>query len=259
MEEQSAEVCGEVSMFETMEQGDPRSTGRCLVSLLVSLFVHASIIGVIVVLPLVFFNVLHADEFVIFLIQPPQKLPDPPALPAPPVRIGASGIAVVSERFDPVPRTIPLGIPAPDEGDMPPVFGGVVDDIGLPGQVASSGAGISDIIDSVRVIEVQKPKAPVPRAPVRVSSGVQASRLLREVVPAYPAIAVQARASGPVMLEAEIDEEGNVTDLKVISGHPLLVEAAVEAVKQWKYSPTILNGEPQRILASITVVFRLER
>ena len=84
-------------MFESLKQEDQRNAGRRLASWLISLVVHAAIVGVIVVLPLVFFNVLHADELVTFLIQPPHRLPDAPAAPTPPVRTAASGIAVVRE------------------------------------------------------------------------------------------------------------------------------------------------------------------
>ena len=141
-------------------------------------------------MPLVFFNVLHADELVTFLIQPPYKLPDPPAPPAPPVRIAATGIAVVIERFDPVPHNLPTGIPAPDESDAPPVFSSLVDGIGLPGQGSSSGPGLSEILDIGRIVDVPKPKPPVPHTPVRVGGDVQESKLLLKVVPVYPALAI---------------------------------------------------------------------
>ena len=244
-------------MFESLKQEDPRNAVRCFASLFLSLVVHAAIVSVIVILPLVFFNMLHADELLTFLIQPPYKLPNPPALPAPPVRAAATGIAVITERFDPVPHKLPTGIPAPDESDAPPVFGSLVDGIGLPGQGSPAGAGIRELLDRDRIADVPKPKPPVARIPVRVGGDVQESKLIVKVVPVYPAIAIQAHAAGPVILEAEIDEEGNVANVKIISGHPLLVNAAAQAVKQWKYSPTLLNGEPQTVLAAVTIVFRL--
>jgi protein TonB len=78
------------------------------------------------------------------------------------------------------------------------------------------------------------------------------------VNPVYPVIAVKARIMGTVILEAVLDEEGGISTVKVLSGHPFLADAAVQAVKQWKYSPTILNGEPVPVIATITVVFRLD-
>jgi periplasmic protein TonB len=136
------------------------------------------------------------------------------------------------------------------------VLGSLVDGIGLPGQGSPAGTGIRELLDRDQIVDVPRP--PVPRIPVRVGGDVQESKLLLKVVPVYPAIAIQAHASGLVSLEAEIDEEGNVAEVKIISGHPLLVNAAVQAVKQWKYSPTLLNGEPQTVLATVTVVFRLK-
>jgi periplasmic protein TonB len=245
-------------MFESLKQEDPRNAVRCFASLFLSLVVHAVIVSVIVVLPLIFFNMLHADELVTFLIQPPYKLPDPPTPPAPPTRTASAGTRVDIKRFDLVPRTIPEGIPAPDESSAPPVLGNLVDGIDLPGQGSASGLGLGELLGGNRIIDVPTPKPPVPRIPVRVGGDVQESKLLFKVAPAYPAIAIQAHAAGPVILEAEIDEEGNVANVKIVSGHPLLVHAAAQAVKQWKYSPTLLNGEPQTVLATVTVVFRLK-
>ena len=245
-------------MFESLRQEDPRNAARHFASLFLSLVVHATIIAVIMVLPLVFFNVLHADELVAILIQPPTKLPDAPEPPTPPVRVVANGTAVFTERFNPIPRTIPKGIPAPDESDRPPVFSSIVDGIKLPGQMPSKGTGIEELLDKNRIVELKKPVPPTPHTPLRVSIGVQESKLIFKVNPVYPPLAIQARVSGTVVLEAEIDEEGNVANMKIVSGHPLLVDAAVEAVKQWKYSPTLLNGEPQTVLAIVTVVFRLQ-
>jgi periplasmic protein TonB len=245
-------------MFESLKQEDPRNAVRCFASLLLSLVVHAAIVSVIVVLPLVFFNMLHADELVTFLIRPPDKLPDAPVPPVPPVRTAATGTAVITERFAPVPYKIPTGIPAPDESNAPPVLGSLVDGVGLPGNEGSSGTGLSELLDYSRVIDVPKPKPPVPHIPLRVGGDVQESKLMLKVVPVYPEIAIQAHAAGTVILEAEIDEEGNVASVKIVSGHPLLVNAAAQAVKQWKYSPTLLNGEPQAVLATVTVVFRFK-
>ena len=92
---------------------------------------------------------------------------------------------------------------------------------------------------------------------IQVVSELQESKLVLRVNPVYPELAIRARVSGTVVLAAIIDEEGNVTNLKVLSGHPFLTKAAVEAVSQWKYRPTILNGEPVSVSAGVTVVFRI--
>ena len=86
---------------------------------------------------------------------------------------------------------------------------------------------------------------------------MQESKILRRVDPVYPELAKRARVDQIVMLEVSVDEEGNVANVRVIRGHPLLDQAAIDAVKQWKYSPTLLNGEPVPVIATVTVIFKL--
>jgi protein TonB len=77
------------------------------------------------------------------------------------------------------------------------------------------------------------------------------------VEPIYPELAIKARVQGKVTLKITVDQEGNVTDASVIKGHPLLDDVAINAVRQWKYSPTILNGKPISVTAEVTVLFNL--
>jgi TonB family protein len=96
-------------------------------------------------------------------------------------------------------------------------------------------------------------------APQRITIGgnvVQQQRL-RDVPPVYPELARQARIEGVVRLNIVIDKQGRVVDIKVISGHPLLIPAALEAVKQWEYNPTLLNGQPVEVVAEVSVPFVL--
>jgi protein TonB len=81
--------------------------------------------------------------------------------------------------------------------------------------------------------------------------------LIRKIQPAYPPLARQARIQGSVLLQAEISKDGSIQNLRLISGHPMLAPAAIEAVKQWKYKPYILNGEPVEVETQITVNFTL--
>ena len=109
----------------------------------------------------------------------------------------------------------------------------------------------------------EPPAPPVPPPPPKSSKiihpggNVLLAKLIYRVDPAYPPIARAARVSGTVILEATIDEDGNVAEVHVLDGHALLRDAAVQAVKQWKYSPTLLNGEPVQVIGSIKVVFTL--
>jgi TonB family protein len=101
------------------------------------------------------------------------------------------------------------------------------------------------------------PPKPVKRDPIKVSGNMQESKLIRRVEPVYPELAKRARVEARVLLVVTIDEEGNVSEIRVIAGHPLLVEAALSAVRQWKYSPTLLNGEAVPVIATVTVRFSL--
>jgi TonB family protein len=95
------------------------------------------------------------------------------------------------------------------------------------------------------------------REPIRVGGNVQESKLLVKVEPVYPQEAKAARVSGMVILQATVNEAGEVYDVKVLRGHPMLDEAAVNAVKQWRYSPSLLNGEPVPVTATVTVIFSM--
>ena len=100
--------------------------------------------------------------------------------------------------------------------------------------------------------------APSLTAPLRVSSLTQAANLIYQVKPEYPALAKTARVQGAIVIEATISKDGSVQDIRVVSGHVLLVEAARNAVQQWRYKPTILNGEPIDVITTITVTFTLQ-
>jgi len=119
------------------------------------------------------------------------------------------------------------------------------------------GAGIVEVPRIAAPKPVAQTPKPVARAPVRVGGVVQAAKLIHQVTPIYPPLARQARISGVVRLEAIIDRTGVIQSLQVMSGHPLLVKAALEAVRQWVYRPTLLNGEPVEVLTQIEVHFKL--
>lgn len=94
--------------------------------------------------------------------------------------------------------------------------------------------------------------------PVRIGSGIQAPAKIRDVPPVYPPIAQASRVQGVVIIEAVIDEMGQVADARVLRSIPLLDQAALEAVRQWQYTPTLLNGQPKAVLMTLTVNFKLE-
>ena len=118
-------------------------------------------------------------------------------------------------------------------------------------------SGVPTDIGGLGAAPPPPPPPPKKKAPVRVGGSIQSSKLIRRVEPIYPDLAKRARVQGVVLLQVTVDETGNVSDLKIIRGHPLLNQAAVDAVKQWKYSPTLLNGEPVPVIATVTVNFLL--
>ena len=107
-----------------------------------------------------------------------------------------------------------------------------------------------------------KKEEPKPVTPQRIKIGgqVQQANLIKQVKPVYPPLAKQARISGVVHLSAIISKDGTIQELKALPGaHPLLVPAAIEAVKQWVYKPTMLNGEPVEVVTTIDVNFTLNQ
>ena len=123
----------------------------------------------------------------------------------------------------------------------------------VPGSIASVGA-----VDTKVLPPPSTPVAkPEPAKPVRVGGSVLEAKMIKRVVPIYPALAKQARVSGSVRLEGIIAKDGTIQQLRVISGHALLVRAALEAVRQWVYSPTLLNGQAVEVSAPIDVNFVL--
>ena len=104
------------------------------------------------------------------------------------------------------------------------------------------------------------PAPPPPKATparIRVGGNVQAAKMVRQVMPVYPPIAKTAHISGTVVLHAVIAKDGSVEDLQYVSGPPLLMKSAMDAVKQWRYQPTQLNGDPVEVDTTISVVFTL--
>jgi len=133
-------------------------------------------------------------------------------------------------------------------------------DLGAPMALGEAG-GLSDA--AVLQVPVSAVTSPVPIAPevkeqrVVVGGEVQAAKLIQRVQPIYPALAKQVRVQGVVTLEAIIGADGTIRQLHVLSGHPMLVPSAMQAVQQWKYSPTFLNGRAVEVKTTIEVRFTL--
>ena len=134
---------------------------------------------------------------------------------------------------------------------------------GVPGATGLAGNGPAIPIFE-KPVQPAAPPAPArpaeaktPPTPIRVSSGVQMAKLVRQVLPVYPPMAKAMRISGVVHLTGVIGKDGRLERLQLISGHPMLAQAAIDAVREWIYKPTLLNGEPVEVIAPIDVVFTL--
>ena len=146
----------------------------------------------------------------------------------------------------------------PDLAAGPGVPGGVPN--GLPNGIP--GGIVTDIL--ARAAPILKPPEPVVNTvpkpavakPSRISA-IEMARPIHRVEPVYPALARQMRIAGVVELQGVIGTDGRIHELRVLSGHPMLVKAAVDAVNQWIYAPTILNGQAVEVAAPITVNFKL--
>jgi protein TonB len=162
------------------------------------------------------------------------------------------------------PKVIPKDIKQIQEDEAPSAGMGVTG--GVPGGVAGGAMGgvLGGILGSVPSAAPPPPKKKEPPPPPRpsiipVGGRVQNAMLLRHPDPVYPQIAKSARISGTVELSAIIGEDGHIQELKVVSGHPLLRQAALDAVKQWVYKPTLLNEQPVKVSTTIDVIFSLSQ
>jgi periplasmic protein TonB len=219
-----------------------------------SFVLQCFLIGIMVLIPLIYTEALPKQQLLTFLVAPPPPPPPPPPPAAMPVRV----VKVVQTDIVNGQLRTPTKIPEKiamikEESAPPPVTSGVIG--GVPGGVpgGSLGGVMGGIIGNT---PVAVPKVATPTR-VRVSAGVQQGNLINQIKPAYPAIAKSARIQGAVVLQAEISKQGTIEHLQVISGHPMLVQSAVEAVKQWRYKPYLLNGEPVPVETTITVNFTL--
>ena len=252
-------------MFEqTFVEGKTKTTWTVLTAFIA----QTALIIVAVILPMIYFDVLPKTQLTSFLVAPP---PPPPPPPPPAVATVVKIVKVIPRQFDAgrlmAPKSVPHEVVQIREDELPPSSsggGGVVG--GVPGGVAGGTPGgvLGGIIGSVPTAALPPPPPPPVKkdaAPKRITIGgnVQQAKLVRQPKPVYPPLAKQARISGVVHLAAVISKDGTIQDLKVISGHPLLIPSALEAVKQWVYQPTLLNGEPVEVSTQIDVNFTLSQ
>jgi len=243
-------------MFEDslIESGGKLKTKRGWTSI-ISFAIQLMIIGVMVLIPLIFTEALPKTVTLGFLVAPPPPPPPPPPAAAPVKVVKVVQTDIVNGELR-TPTKIPKKVEMIKEDEAPPpvmASAGVVG--GVPGGVpgGSMGGVMGSILSATPTVA---PKIATPQR-VRVSAGVTSGLLIRKIPPTYPPLARQARIQGTVILQAQISKTGDIENLQLISGHPMLAPAAIEAVKQWKYKPYLLNGEPVEVETQVQVNFTL--
>ena len=249
----------EVSLLDSSVAQRKRRTWSTLLSFVLQLF----LIGLLLLLPLWFTDVLPKQQLLTLLEAPPPPPPPPPPVAATPSAAKVMKVTsnITNGRLR-TPSRIPSRVQMIKEDDVPPpvaTTGGVVGGVpgGIPrGQLGGVIGGIISSSPSLAAVPRLSPPPAVQR--VRVSQGVIKGLLLYRVEPAYPPLAKLARIEGVVVLTAIIGKDGNVQNLQIVNGHPLLAPAAIEAVKQWRYKPFLLNGQPVEVETTVTVNFRVQ-
>jgi periplasmic protein TonB len=237
-------------MFEDslMESGGQIKTNQKWTTSL-SFLVQAILIGVAVLIPLIITEGLPTRMLMAAVVAPPPPPPPPPP-PAPQIQHVQRVSEIVNGELR-TPSKIPKKVQMIQEEEAPPntgMLGGVVG--GVPG--GSAGGAIGGLISST----APPPKVAAPQK-LRISSGVAEGNVINKVEPPYPQMAKIAHVQGDVVLQATISKGGIIENLRAVSGHPILIQAAMDAVRQWRYKPYLLNGEPVEVETTITVKFHM--
>ena len=237
--------------FRSLPVSDPSQPPATFTGM-ASILLHVLLVAAVLVVPLLTEDRLpdQAGQVEAFFASPIELAPPPPPPPPP----SAPPAPVQAPRPSPpggfvAPVEVPTEI-VPEAGLDLGVSGGLPGGVegGVPGGVV--GGIVGGLPDA---------PPPPPAGPVRVGLQVKEPRKIKHVPPVYPSMALSSRLEGVVILECVIDPRGRVVDVKVVRGLPLLDEAAAEAVRQWAYTPTLIDGVPTAVIMTVTVHFRLNQ
>ena len=248
----------DVFLNALLETGTTKKVRRSPLEWVAAMGLHIVILATLIIVP------LYTTGTIQLLNYEDTPLVAPPAAPPPPppaaVRAVAPHIAPKRPKLAytlgkqtasaSIPKTASL-----DNSTAALDLGGVVG--GVPGGVAGGqlGGSLDGVLGGTGASVPPPPPRAAARRIVHVGSSLKAPRQTYLTQPEYPALAMQARIWGVVVVDAVIDEHGNVVGARAVSGHPLLVSAALKAVLQWKYEPTLLNGTPVAVEMEVTVHF----
>lgn len=221
-----------------------RCTGRQWYTVPLSMLTHAVLVVLFVAIPLLVTNALPTPASVLVFAAPPP----PPVATVPPPDVSPRPTAdVAASNPDVAPASAPEGFTAEPPPTITHLVQGLLDGVAKAGDALSSFAAPPSV-----------PPPPIPVAPVRPGGVIKAPAKIRDAIPVYPTIAKAAHVQGTVYLEATIATDGSVRDLRVLSAPSILDEAALAAVRQWRYTPSLLNGQPVEVLMTVTVRFALQ-
>ena len=212
-------------------------------SVLLTFVLEVVVVSLVVIIPLMAADVLPTPPSMLAFVA---AAPPPPPPPPPPPQAAAPRPVEVNPNAAPIepPKEIKPEVPVDTSFERNVGVEG-----GIPGGVPGGVVG--------GLPEAPPPPPPPPQQPVRVGGQIRPPTQIKKVQPVYPQIAQSARVSGVVILEATIGVDGKVKDVKVLRSIPLLDQAAIDAVRQWEYTPTMLNNVPTAVIMTVTVTFTL--
>lgn len=241
--------------FHSLVFSEPQPRGRSLATTLAtSMALHVVLVAAVALLPILLYDAMPEPGATVraFFVAPADMAPPPPPPPPPP-----AGVTRTAPAVTPPPQVLdadrfvaPIEIPdliKPEAGLDLGVEGGVPGGVegGVPGGV------LGGIVGGIPL------PPPPPTKVVRVGGAISAPKLLKKVAPVYPDLATASRVQGIVIVEAHVDVNGYVKSATVLRSVVLLDEAALDAVRQWRYKPLLLNGEPMEFILTVTFVFNL--
>jgi protein TonB len=251
----------DVFLKALLEAGTRRTVRRSPLEWAAATGLHIVILATLIIVPLYTTETIQLRNYEETpLVTPPASPPPPPAgrAVAPHVSTTRPNLTYTVGKVT-APASIPKTLSL-DSAAAEPDLGGVAG--GIPGGVAGGqlGGSLGGVIGGTGTsVPIPPPQQPAAKRIVRVGSSLKAPRQTYSVQPEYPVLARQTHLSGTVVVNAVIDEHGNVVGARALNGHPLLIPAALKAVLQWKYEPTLLNGTPVAVEMEVTVHFNLAR
>lgn len=262
--EVSTQKAQETFVAAMLEEPSEQRKHRNPLEWVLSVGVHLAVLAALIIIPLYFTQTLNVKAFQTTWLEapPPPAPPAPPPPPAAVVRSVRSAPHLIETGKLTAPKVIPKRVAILKEA--PPRLDAGAEGVvgGVPGGVAGGQVGgvLGGIIGGTGPATAAVPPPPPPPAVkriVRIGGDLKPPKQIYYVAPNYPVIAKQAQVQGVVVIEAVIDEHGDVVQARAVSGPPLLIPAALQTVLKWKYEPTYLNGQPVSVQMHVQVDFVL--